>query len=59
MVRQSYDVYFLHVKTGAATAQNSLDRWQKLLGNEFVIPVESLNNISELIAMIVTRAIGG
>ena len=58
MVQESYDVYFLLVNTGAAVAQNSLEVWSKLLGSDHVVVTQSLDTISELVAMMTARLIG-
>jgi hypothetical protein len=49
-VTESYDVYFFLVQNGAAKSQGSEAFWSNLLGTDHVIPVENLENISELIA---------
>lgn len=56
--RKIYDIYFFHYRTGAAVAQDSLRVWQKLLGPDHVVPVESLDTISEQMAMLIARVEG-
>lgn len=58
MARQWYEVYFFHVRTGAAEMQGSLGVWQKLLGEQYVIPTQGLEDISEQIALLVARLEG-
>jgi hypothetical protein len=48
--QRTYEVFFLHVRTGASEHQGSLAVWQKLLGDH-VIPLQSLDTICETIAL--------
>jgi hypothetical protein len=57
-VRELYNVYFFHVNTSAARIQDSLNVWTRLLGEEYVVPVESLDTISEQITMLIARLEG-
>ena len=57
-VKRSYDVYFFHYMTGAARMQNSLPTWQRLLGADHVIPLESLDTVAEQMAMLVASREG-
>ena len=50
MARESYEIFFFLVQNGAARSQGSEKFWTDLLGQDHVIPVENLENISELIA---------
>jgi hypothetical protein len=57
-VTQLYDVYFFHLMTESARAQNSLTVWQGLLGADHVVPLENLDTISEQITMLIARLEG-
>lgn len=57
-VKRSYEVYFFHYLTGAARMQNSLPTWQRLLGADHVIPLESLDTVAEQMAMLVAACEG-
>jgi hypothetical protein len=56
--KKSYDIYFFHYMTGSARVQNSLPTWQRLLGVDHVVPLESLDTVAEQIAMLVARLEG-
>jgi hypothetical protein len=56
--KKSFDIYFFLVETGAALTQGSLGVWQKLLGKDHVIIVESLETISEQIALLLAQSEG-
>lgn len=55
--QRTYEVFFLHVRTGSAIDQGSLDVWRKLLGDH-VIQLEGLDNISEIIAITIGMSLG-
>jgi hypothetical protein len=55
--QRMYEVFFLHVRTSSAIAQDSLSVWRKLLGDH-VIQLEGLDNISEIIAITVGMSLG-
>lgn len=55
MVREYYEVYFLLVDNSTAKWQRSEAFWTNLLGEGYVIPVQDLDHISELISMILAR----
>jgi hypothetical protein len=52
-VQEKYEVFLLHVNTSSAQTQRSRERWTELLGEEFVVPLESLETISETIALLI------
>jgi len=58
MVTKKFEVFFFLVENGAARAQGSLKFWSDLLGNDHVIVVEDLNNISELAATLLANEEG-
>ncbi len=57
-VSRFYDVYFFHYKNATAVAQGSLKVWQRLLGEDHVVPVQGLDTISEQMAMLIARLEG-
>jgi len=52
-VSRLYDVYFFHYNSLEAQVQKSLKVWQQLLGEDHVVPLESLGTISEQITMLI------
>ena len=57
-VTQSYDVYFFHLMTGSAKMQGSLANWQRLLGTDHVVPLESIDTVAEQMAMLIAKLEG-
>ena len=57
-VTQSYDVYFFHLMTGSAKMQGSLANWQRLLGTDHVVPLESIDTVAEQMAMLIAQLEG-
>jgi hypothetical protein len=56
--QKSFEIYFFLVNNHAAAMQGSEKVWQNLLGADHVIPVQSLDNISEQIALLIAQLEG-